>query len=86
MLPRKLLNASLIMLALSITSAYAHPKHPRPQTLPPVIVPARTSNPYTITVDANPVHALNHFAPNTTFGVGVDGVPSRTVSRNLHAD
>jgi len=44
-----------------------------------VKLPARTTSPFAVTVDANPAHALNTFTPNAAFGVGVDGVPSRTV-------
>jgi hypothetical protein len=47
--------------------------------MPPIKLPARPAGPYAITVDANPAHALNTFTPNTAFGAGVDGVPSRTV-------
>ncbi|MEI9932715.1 MAG: discoidin domain-containing protein [Rhizomicrobium sp.] len=73
-----LLVVSLIVIG-SITMASAHPRHPHRQPLSPVVRPLRTAEPYEIAVDANPADSLNHFTPNAAFGVGVDGVPSRTV-------
>jgi len=58
-----------------IAAAEAHPRHLPPQPLPPVIYPPPRTAPYLLTVDANPAHVLNRFAPNTTFGAAVDSVP-----------
>jgi len=70
---------ALLASACWISGAEAHSKHIHPQVLPPVAFPKHTTSPYAITVDADPDHALNRFSPNATFGVGVDGVPSRSV-------
>jgi len=62
-----------------IGGAEAHSKHLHPRILPLVAFPSQRTSPYTITVDADPDHALNRFSPSAAFGVGVDGVPSRAV-------
>jgi hypothetical protein len=75
-------RALILFFALVLTvAAEAHPKRPHPQPLPPVAYPPPTTAPYTITVDANPAHVLNRFAPNAAFGVGVDGVPFHAVPK-----
>jgi hypothetical protein len=77
----RLLNIALFPAMLWPAIADAHPKHLRPQPLPPVVIPSPTTAPYLITVDANPAHVLNSFAPDTTFGAGVDGVPFHAVPK-----
>src|SRR5579871_3762998 len=72
-------NAALFLVLLSPFAADAHPKHLRPEPLPPVVIPPPTKAPYLITVDANPAHVLNKFSPDATFGAGVDGVPFHAV-------
>jgi hypothetical protein len=54
--------AWLTILALS-SAAQAHPARPRAEALPPAAVPAPTTTPYLVSVDANPAHVLNQFSP-----------------------
>ncbi len=79
MLSRKPLKVLLPLAILWTAGADAHPKHLHPQPLPPAVFPQPATAPYLVAVDADPAHALNRFSPQTAFGVGVDGVPSRAV-------
>jgi hypothetical protein len=76
-----ILNTALFFVILWSAAADAHSKHLHPQPLPPAVVPPPATAPYLITVDANPAHVLNRFAPDTTFGAGVDGVPFHAVPK-----
>lgn len=71
----------LLAVLCAMVPAQAHTRHPRPQPLPPVAFPPDTTAPYNIVVDANPADILNTFSPDTTFGVGVDGVPFHAVPK-----
>jgi len=74
------LAASAFLMAIGWNGdAEAHSRRHHLQSMPPIVFPKHMAAPYAITVDANPVDALNQFSPNVAFGVGVDGVPSRTV-------
>ena len=83
--PSRPARASLcLLLALALPlalagSAAAHTRHPRPEVLPPVVIPPPRTAPYHIVVDASPAHVLDRFAPDTTFGAGLDGVPFHAV-------
>ncbi|HLY05390.1 MAG TPA: discoidin domain-containing protein [Rhizomicrobium sp.] len=71
---------SVGLLALfGTTAAEAHPRHVRPQPLPPAVFPAPTTAPYPVIVDADPAHVLNRFSPDAAFGAGVDSVPFHAV-------
>ena len=76
---RTLVVLNVVLLFLWPPTADSHPKHLRPQPLPPVAIPPSATAPYLITVDANPAHVLNRFTPDTTFGAAVDSVPYHAV-------
>jgi hypothetical protein len=70
-----------LVVVLGTPAAQAHPRHFRPELLPPVVIPPSTTAPYLVAVDANPADVLNRFRPDATFGAAVDGVPFHAVPK-----